>query len=75
MSGDPVEIMSAEVLKRSPPDAHRPVVVSGDGVYGNGSYSLAKRLVALGYSNVMWYRAGDEAWSAANLEADDNRLQ
>ena len=31
------------------------------------SRNLALRLVALGYTNVIWYRGGREAWEVANL--------
>ncbi|MND08271.1 hypothetical protein D3C83_307850 [compost metagenome] len=31
------------------------------------SYNAALRAIRLGYSNVMWYRGGISAWSAAEL--------
>jgi adenylate cyclase len=35
------------------------------------SRNLALRLVALGYTNVYWYRGGREAWEVANLPETD----
>jgi hypothetical protein len=39
-----------------------PIMVLGDGVTGCGAYDVSRRLSSDGYSNVMWYRGGEEAW-------------
>jgi TolB-like protein/DNA-binding winged helix-turn-helix (wHTH) protein len=39
-----------------------PIIVVGDGVAGCGAYAVARRLIDEGYSSVMWYRGGEEAW-------------
>jgi rhodanese-related sulfurtransferase len=31
------------------------------------SYNAALRAIAAGYSNVLWYRGGIEAWKAAGM--------
>ncbi|MEA2773195.1 MAG: adenylate cyclase [Acetobacteraceae bacterium] len=38
-------------------------------------YNLASRLVALGYTQVYWYRGGVEAWQASDLPESDLILQ
>ena len=32
------------------------------------SYNAALRAIQLGYTNVLWYRGGIEAWQAAGLQ-------
>ena len=39
------------------------------------SRNLALRLVALGYTNVIWYRGGREAWKVANLPETEVMVQ
>ncbi len=46
-------------------DKTRPVVTLGMNAYQWPGYNLARRAVALGYSNVFWYRGGRDAWAAA----------
>src|SRR6185437_8965490 len=36
-----------------------------------GGYNLALRLVGLGYTNVSWYRGGQEAWQASGAPTAD----
>ena len=38
-------------------------------------YNLALRLVALGYTQVYWYRGGVEAWQVNDLPESDLVLQ
>jgi tetratricopeptide (TPR) repeat protein len=45
----------------------RPIVAVGWNSERFDGRNLALRLVALGYTNVAWYRGGREAWEAANL--------
>jgi len=54
-------------------DARKKIVVMADGTYGSTSYNAARRLVALGRRNVVWYRGGEEAWAKAGLPATDQR--
>ena len=49
------------------------IVVMADGTYGSVSYNAALRLVLLGYTHVIWYRGGEEAWSAAKRPSLDLR--
>ena len=48
-------------------DLSKPIVAVGWNSERFGGYNLALRLVALGYTQVHWYRGGFEAWQAACL--------
>ena len=48
-------------------DLATPVVAIGFNSERFDGRNLALRLVALGYSNVSWYRGGREAWEVAGL--------
>ena len=48
-------------------DAGRPIVVVGFNSERFDGRNLALRLVALGYTNVHWYRGGREAWEVSGL--------
>ena len=52
-------------------DPARPIVVLGWNAERWGPRNLALRLVALGYSQVFWYRGGKEVWEAAGLPETD----
>lgn len=48
-------------------DLNRPIVAAGWNSECFDGYNLALRLIALGYTNVYWYRGGREAWEVAGL--------
>ena len=48
-------------------DLAMPVVVVGFNSKRFDGHNLALRLVALGYTNIHWYRGGREAWEVAGL--------
>ncbi|MBA4287187.1 MAG: hypothetical protein C0434_16850 [Xanthomonadaceae bacterium] len=48
-------------------DRNRPIVTYCAGVQCWLSYNAALRAIRLGYSNVLWYRGGLEAWTQAGL--------
>jgi adenylate cyclase len=48
-------------------DLSRPIVAIGWNSERFDGRNLALRLVALGYTNVYWYRGGREAWEVAGL--------
>jgi hypothetical protein len=48
-------------------DLSRPIVSVGFNSERFDGRNLALRLVALGYTNVYWYRGGREAWEVAGL--------
>jgi adenylate cyclase len=52
-----------------------PIVVFGANSERFTAYNLALRLVALGYTQVHWYRGGFEAWQVNSLPEDDLALQ
>jgi len=54
-------------------DVRKKIVVMADGTYGSTSYNEARRLVAQGRRNVVWYRGGEEAWAKAGLPSTDQR--
>jgi adenylate cyclase len=46
-------------------DLHRPIIVFASNINRWSSRNLALRLIALGYTDVLWYRGGWEAWEAS----------
>jgi adenylate cyclase len=56
-------------------DLNKPIVAVGWNSERFDGRNLALRLVALGYTQVYWYRGGREAWEAANLPETDLALQ
>jgi TolB-like protein/tetratricopeptide (TPR) repeat protein len=56
-------------------DLTRPIVAVGYNSERFDGYNLALRLVALGYTNVYWYRGGREAWEAAGLPETPLEIQ
>jgi adenylate cyclase len=56
-------------------DCNVPVVAVGWNAERYQGRNLALRLVALGYTNVYWYRGGREAWEVAGLPETEVDLQ
>ncbi|HME27636.1 MAG TPA: rhodanese-like domain-containing protein [Acetobacteraceae bacterium] len=56
-------------------DRTLPVVVMGWNAERYQGRNLALRLVALGYTEVYWYRGGREAWEAAGLPESELVMQ
>jgi tetratricopeptide (TPR) repeat protein len=56
-------------------DLTKPVVVFCVNSERFTGYNLALRLVALGYTEVYWYRGGVEAWQVNNLPESDLTLE
>jgi adenylate cyclase len=56
-------------------DRARPIVVFSVNSERFAGYNLALRLVALGYSQIYWYRGGVEAWEVNGLPESDLILQ
>jgi adenylate cyclase len=52
-----------------------PIVTVGFNSERYQGRNLALRLVALGYTNVYWYREGREAWEVAGLPETDIVMQ
>ena len=52
-------------------DRNRPIVAVGWNSECFDGYNLALRLVALGYTNIRWYRGGREAWEVKGLPETD----
>jgi TolB-like protein/DNA-binding winged helix-turn-helix (wHTH) protein len=50
-----------------------PIIVMGDGTFGWDSYNMVLRLIHAGYAQVIWFRGGEEAWSASGLPSEDRR--
>ena len=56
-------------------DLNAPVVAVGWNAERYQGRNLALRLVALGYTNVYWYRGGREAWEVAGLTETEVDVQ
>jgi adenylate cyclase len=52
-------------------DLSKPIVAVGWNSERFDGRNLALRLVAMGYTNVYWYRGGREAWEVAGLPETD----
>jgi len=52
-----------------------PIVTMGWNAERYQGRNLALRLIALGYTNVSWYRGGREAWAAAGLSQAEITMQ
>jgi len=61
------ERLRKKMLALTHGDLTRPVVAVGWNSERFDGRNLALRLVALGYTNVFWYRGGREAWEVAEL--------
>jgi rhodanese-related sulfurtransferase len=59
------------VLELTGGDLNKPIVAVGWNSERFDGRNLALRLVALGYTNVYWYRGGREAWEVAGLPETD----
>ena len=56
-------------------DLDRPIVAVGWNSERFDGRNLALRLVALGFTNVYWYRGGREAWEVADLPETELDVQ
>ena len=56
-------------------DLSKPIVAVGWNSERFGGRNLALRLVALGYTQVYWYRGGREAWEVAGLPETEVDVQ
>ena len=56
-------------------DRNVPIVTMGFNAERYQGRNLALRLVALGYTEVYWYRGGREAWEVAGLPETDLAMQ
>src|SRR3954469_18275310 len=56
-------------------DLSRPIVAVGFNSERFDGRNLTLRLVALGYTNVRWYRGGREAWEVAGLPETETDVQ
>jgi tetratricopeptide (TPR) repeat protein len=64
-----------KLLELTRGDLTRAIVAVGYNSERFDGYNLALRLVALGYTNVYWYRGGREAWAVAGLPETPLALQ
>jgi hypothetical protein len=67
--------LRAKMSQLTKGDLSMPVVAVGWNSERFDGRNLALRLVALGYTQVYWYRGGREAWEAASLPEIDLPLQ
>ncbi|HEX4504696.1 MAG TPA: rhodanese-like domain-containing protein, partial [Alphaproteobacteria bacterium] len=72
-SADGQTDLEKEILRLSNGDRARRIVVMGNSVFDWNGYNATLAVLSLGFSNVSWYRGGEEAWAAAGLKADDRR--
>jgi adenylate cyclase len=59
--------LQKKMLELTKGDLATPIVAVGWNSESFDGYNLTLRLVALGYTNVYWYRGGCEAWEVAGL--------
>jgi adenylate cyclase len=67
LSGSGQERLRRKVAALTGGDLSKPIVAVGWNSERFDGYNLALRLVAMGYTNVYWYRGGREAWEVAGL--------
>ena len=67
--------LHSKMMQLTNSDLNLPVVAMGWNAERFQGRNLALRLVALGYTNVHWYRGGREAWEAAGLPETELALQ
>jgi TolB-like protein len=79
ISGDMSDAYQERLKRKFAELAHAnrelPIVTVGWNAERYQGRNLALRLVALGYSNVYWYRGGREAWETADLPETDVAMQ
>jgi tetratricopeptide (TPR) repeat protein len=71
LDDDTQERLRSKMVGLTGGDWSRPIVVVGWNSERFDSYNLALRLVALGYTNIRWYRGGREAWEVAGLRENE----
>jgi hypothetical protein len=59
--------LQKKVYELAKGDFATPIVAVGWNSESFDGYNLTLRLVAVGYTNVYWYRGGREAWEVAGL--------
>jgi adenylate cyclase len=70
-SGSGQDRLRGKMAELTGGDLSKPIVAVGWNSERFDGRNLAHRLVAMGYTNVYWYRGGREAWEVAGLpEAD-----
>ena len=67
--------LHSKMMQLTNSDLNLPVVAMGWNAERFQGRNLALRLVALGYTNVYWYRGGREAWEVAGLPETEIALQ
>ncbi|MEA2743781.1 MAG: adenylate cyclase, partial [Acetobacteraceae bacterium] len=67
LSGSGQERLRRKVAALTGGDLSKPIVAVGWNSERFDGRNLALRLVAMGYTNVYWYRGGREAWEVAGL--------
>jgi adenylate cyclase len=67
LSGPGQDRLTRKIATLTGGDRSRPIVAVGWNSERFDGRNLALRLVAMGYTNVYWYRGGREAWEVAGL--------
>jgi adenylate cyclase len=67
LSGSGQERLRRKMAALTGGDLSKPIVAVGWNSERFDGRNLALRLVAMGYTNVYWYRGGREAWEVAGL--------
>ena len=69
------ERLQRKMLELTGGDRKQPLIAVGWNAERFQGRNLALRLVALGYTEVHWYRGGREAWEVANLPQTELVMQ
>ena len=56
-------------------DPQAPIIIMGDGPFGEQSYNAVLILAGLNYRHLLWYRGGEQSWVAAGYPTHDARPQ
>lgn len=67
--------LSQKMQQLTSGNRHLPIVTVAWNAERYQGRNLALRLVALGYTNVYWYRGGREAWEVAGLPETELVMQ
>jgi DNA-binding winged helix-turn-helix (wHTH) protein/TolB-like protein/tetratricopeptide (TPR) repeat protein len=72
---DPVtaEQSNVDFITKLAADRGTAIVIMSDGPFGCDSHDAATALIGRGYTSILWFRGGEEAWAKARMPFSDFR--